>query len=550
MRLKLSQFSGEKPRFRATQLPDDAGIVCQNTRLDSGALQPIYGYSAGPVLELTGHNILDAYLWRVGDDEYWLRFADQVNVIRSPIADDAYRRIYWTGDSRLDGAPAYSYTPAIYTGGDEYPINSFKLGIPAPTSAPVATVNVPADNPNDEARVYVYTYVGKLGEESAPSPPSGYLIVAHSGSTVDVSNLLVDTNASTGREIEHIRIYRSAVNSSGNADYYFVTQIDPPATTYSDTKRGDELAESLPSTNWNEPREDMQGLGLTGYGIAYGFSGNIICFTEPFLPYAWPRDYELTTDYPVVAIGSYDNFFIVGTTGRPVMLTGIDPASLSQQELPIIEACVSAKSMVGMGHSAIYASPNGLVMASGGSAVLVTENIITQREWQEFNPSSIHAYEHRGYYVFFWKVDEVNKGGFMFDPRNPTMGFISLTRWFVSGHRDILNDRLWLLDEEGALFSFDANPESLLDITFKSKLFTLPRPVRFLAALVLAESYDDTTLNVYADNELRHSYVVTSNKSFRLPLGSKATEWQIEVVSKDVVREICLAETMSEMQLP
>lgn len=549
MRIKLTQFSGEKPRFRATQLPDDAGVVCKNARLDAGVLEPMAGYADGDTLVLTGHDIKGVFLWRVGDDEYWLRFPDAVNVIRSPVADDVYRRVYWTGDSRLDGAPAYSYTPAIYTGGDEYPINSFKLGIPAPTSKPTAAVTTPADNPNDEARVYVYTYVGKLGEESAPSPPSDYLIVAHGGATVEVSGLVVDSDASTGREIENIRVYRSAVDSSGNANFYFVGQIAIASNTFTDTKRGDELAEALPSTDWTEPRADMQGLGLTAYGIGYGFSGNIICFTEPFIPYAWPRGYELTTDYPVVAIGAYDNFMIIGTTGRPVMFTGIDPASLSQQELPIIEACVSARSMVSMGHSAIYASPNGLVMAAGGSAVLVTEGIVTKREWASINPSSIHAYEHRGYYVFFWWVDEVTKGGFVFDPRNPAVGLISLSRYFVAGHRDVLNDTLWLIDSLGHLHAFDEDVESPLSFTFKSKEFSLPKPTLFRAARILAESYDDTTLKVYADGGLHCTKVVTSKRAFRLPKRGKTTDWQIEVTGKDKISEICLSETMAEMQL-
>ena len=40
---------------------------------------------------------------------YWLRFTDKVDVIRSPIADDAYSRIYWSGDTRMGGALLYSY---------------------------------------------------------------------------------------------------------------------------------------------------------------------------------------------------------------------------------------------------------------------------------------------------------------------------------------------------------------------------------------------------------------------------------------------------------
>ena len=59
-----------------------------------------------------------------------------------------------------------------------------------------------------------------------------------------------------------------------------------------------------------------------------------------------------------MAIGHYDNALIVGTTGRPVMITGIDPSEyMSQSELPISEACVSAKSMVSMGRYAFMRVP-------------------------------------------------------------------------------------------------------------------------------------------------------------------------------------------------
>ena len=37
-------------------------------------------------------------------------FTDKVDVIRSPIADDSYSRIYWSGDTRLGSSLIYSYT--------------------------------------------------------------------------------------------------------------------------------------------------------------------------------------------------------------------------------------------------------------------------------------------------------------------------------------------------------------------------------------------------------------------------------------------------------
>jgi len=291
----------------------------------------------------------------------------------------------------------------------------------------------------------------------------------------------------------------------------------------------------------------MHSLGLTAYGVAYAAKGKIVCLSEPFVPYAWPRNYELTCDSDVVAIGHYDSYLIVGTKGRPVMITGIDPQNMSQAELPIIEACVSARSMVNMGAYAIYASPNGLVMASGGNAQLITEGIITGREWANYTPSSIHAYEYRGLYVFFWYTDATHKGGFIFNPRAPSEGFISLSSWFVSGYRDIETDTLWLIDSNKVLFSFDTDTTNKLTMTFKSKLFSFAQFRRFLAGHVLAKSYAGMTLKVYADNVLIHTQTVTDRKGFRLPLLENKEFWQLELSTIDEVREISISETMREL---
>ena len=180
MRIKIiTPILGEFPRYANVKIPDNAATVAENMRLDSAVLKPLNGYTTGATLELTGHNINSIHLWKVGVNAYWLRFADKVNVIRSPIADDAYSRIYWSGDSRMGGSLLYSYTPAVYTGGgSEYPVNHYKLGIPAPTNKPTAILvsAAPTDDVSASARSYVYTYIGRMGEESAPSPPSDFLI--------------------------------------------------------------------------------------------------------------------------------------------------------------------------------------------------------------------------------------------------------------------------------------------------------------------------------------------------------------------------------------
>lgn len=109
MRLKFNTFSGMIPKFSPFVLPDNNSENAVNCRFESGVLQPLYGLTQDVTLALTGNNIEAIHRWNVGASAYWLRFADKVNVIRSPIADDAYSRIYWSGDNRMGGALLYSY---------------------------------------------------------------------------------------------------------------------------------------------------------------------------------------------------------------------------------------------------------------------------------------------------------------------------------------------------------------------------------------------------------------------------------------------------------
>lgn len=63
---------------------------------------------------------------------YWFHWTTDVNVVTSPVAGDAYARLYYTGD----GAPRMTYSPIAVTGGTSYPENSYLLGIPDPDNAP------------------------------------------------------------------------------------------------------------------------------------------------------------------------------------------------------------------------------------------------------------------------------------------------------------------------------------------------------------------------------------------------------------------------------
>jgi hypothetical protein len=177
---------------------------------------------------------------------------------------------------------------------------------------------------------------------------------------------------------------------------------------------------------------------------------------------------------------------------------------------------------------------------------LVTEGLFTRREWQALNPSSIHAYEHRGLYLFFWQTDTA-RGGFLFDPQDLNSGISSTDHWYVAGHRDITTDTLFLLDETGQVWAWEGQADPM-PFRWRSRVFESPRPVLFTVGRVTAASYDNLTLRVYADGQLRHTQRVRNGNAFRMPRGSRARRWEMEIAGTDHVSIVTICQAVQELQ--
>lgn len=68
---------------------------------------------------------------------YWFHWTADVDAVRGPVPGDTTERTYYTGD----GVPKMTYSPiAVSGGGTGYPTNSYDLGIPQPTTAPVVSL--------------------------------------------------------------------------------------------------------------------------------------------------------------------------------------------------------------------------------------------------------------------------------------------------------------------------------------------------------------------------------------------------------------------------
>lgn len=91
--IKITKADGIIPALAPKFLPETAAQVARNVRFGSGRLEPFNGMTT--VTTVTGNSTI--FLWRRNVNT-WLSWSTDVDVVRSPIADDQWYRLYYTGD--------------------------------------------------------------------------------------------------------------------------------------------------------------------------------------------------------------------------------------------------------------------------------------------------------------------------------------------------------------------------------------------------------------------------------------------------------------------
>ena len=541
--IKIEKFEGLAPKIEPRLLTPSRAQTAENCDLQRGHLdawnQPSTIWTttkSGPIKSL--------YLFGGSSgltNNQWFHWASDVDTSRGPIAGDVTERTYYTGDTY----PKVTRNADALSGSStNYPVVSYRLGVPSPSSAPTASVTGSADDDKDrEDRIYVYTLVTAYGEEGPPSSASSTVNVNDTQAVTLTLPAQPSGNYNWGSGAFK-RIYRSA--SAGSVvGLQFVAEVTIGTTSYIDTTATAALSELIPSTNWFAPPDENyvsgQLLGLTAMpnGVFSGFTSNELHFSEPFMPHAWPEQYRQTLDYDVVALASTSNGLIVATKGQPYVVMGADPASMTARKLETQQACVSKRSMVSMGDFAIYASPDGLVMAAGSTAKLATDALLTRSQWQAYSPSSMIGFYHEGRYVGFY-----GSGAIIFDPKEQSITEITGVQ-ATAGFNFIEGDDLYLVIS-GVVKKWNGSSTSLT-YKWKSKKFITTHPVNMGVAQVDAEDYTSVTLKIYADDVLKHTQVVTSGDVFRLPSGFLAKAWEIEVTGTSRVTKVYMAETTKEL---
>lgn len=524
----IRTFKGTTPKLSQRLLPDHVGTVATNCRTDKGTLRPMQGMTTVNTPSKAGTK-KTIYLY---NDLYWLHWLEDVDVVRGPIAGDTTGRLYWTGE----GVPKASNASLITSGGGTgYPTNSYTLGIPAPTQAPAAAVSGASVDPTQaESRSYVYTYVSGWGEEGPPSPPSGIVAVEPSQS-VNLTGLAAPPAGAYN--ITFKRIYRTATGPSGT-EFLFVADIPVASTTYGDTKATSSLGEAIPSTYWDPPPSNLYGLKLHPAGFMVGISGRDICFSERYLPHAWPASYRIPIDHDPVGLGIFGTSVLVLTDSQPYAITGTEPGYMTKERLEINQACVSKRGIVDIGNATAYPSPDGLIIIGSGVAKNATEDLFTRDQWQALAPETLVAGSHDGCYYGFSAGQ-----GLAIDFTDAKNLSVSPTAVYV----DAVTDKLYL--QVGAnIVAWNVDAANPMAITWKSgiKVMNGPMPPPGVAQ-VRAAGYP-LTFKLYADGVLKHTQTVTANTPFRLPGGFYAEEYQVEVSSVYEIFSITVTTTMQELR--
>jgi hypothetical protein len=601
--IKLQDFSGIVPRTGPTQLEPNQAQVANNVRQTSKELrswkQEVFEYSP------YNTNVQTVYkLYNNTTGAYkWLEWTTDVDVVVGPVGDITDSRIYYTGS----GGPKktnWALATTSGAGSAPFPNSSYNMGVLAPAAAPTL-VKSGGSGTVKEDRAYVYTNVSTFGtiqEESAPSPAASVSAV-EPNATVTVSGF--SSVAVSGYNITSRRIYRTVVGAN-TVSYLFVAEIPVATTTYADTVQAINLGSSLTSLYYTEPPSTLQGLVAMANGILVGFTGNEVWFCEPYLPHAWPLNYMLTVNDEIVGLGVYDSSVVVLTKNQPFVITGTSPGGMSQVKLPMIQPCVAKKSITTDQYGVLYASPNGLVSIGTGAQDVVTTALYTREEWQNLNPATFVAKVYNNLWIGFYTVGTITKA--IVIARGDVPPLFTLDYSASALYIDNRNANIFAVSTvDNLIYKLDADPNNNTYYEWLSKKFVLPNPLNFAACKVVADysyisnaaaynayinaiiaenqalfsaangdlrsTFNGNTLNstlvngsilrdvpgspaitrtitifVYGDGNLIFTTGVTSQEPIRMPVATKAYDYEIKISGNVPVRGFSMATSIAELR--
>ena len=353
---------------------------------------------------------------------------------------------------------------------------------------------------------------------------------------------------------------------SGNMNSW--TFIDEASTA--DVANNDPLA----SYSWYAPEPNLLGLTAHPNGFLVSFEGRDVHFSEPYRPHAWPPEYVLSVEHPIVGLGVFDTSVVILTEGHPYIAVGIRPESmaLSKHQTPI--PCQSFDGIAPIPGAVAFPSHEGMYIYSAQGPTLITDKLMTEDEWEKTDPESQTTAWEGNHLVTFYDIGASGeKVGFALRPTEPESAFTTIdpSNDPTGSMSNVVNTLTDYWSGNGYIIANDKvyhwNPANGKPLNYEwiSKIFTLPRPVNMGAFSIgwrpEEELEEDAFLNF---NLLWHrstlvfpspiDVIATFGEETdppqhikRLPSGYKSRSYQFTLSGNVVVENTKLAETGAEL---
>jgi hypothetical protein len=458
-----------------------------------------------------------------------------------------------------------------------------------------------------ETRAYVYTFISDFDEESQPSPAT----VASGDGTgtwiVVIPAPPAGYNTNVPFNPGHYRLYRTVTDTAGNATYYQVTEvpINPTGTvTISDSASDASITANLvlSTIGYAPPPAGLQGVVMMANGIAAGFTNEReIWFSAAYLPHAWPPQYALTVDYPVVGLTADGTSLNIITQGSPFIATGVTPDTMTIGKVSANEPCISRGSIVGSGEGAYYASPNGVQLLNSGGTTNVTEQVYEKEFHYSLLPPQWASARYGSSYASFIKGapipsrdyllrdtdipsphDTLGYSGFVMDSGDANTPFTYLrtptiaTTKVLNAYSDELSGQIFILQSDNQVLQWNPpvgspGATTLRSWQWKTKKFRFTMPQQFKAFMVIfevppevqvtlgvrntdqAQVFDPTSqymiIRVYANgNQIVVREVQAPGEVLLIPGGFKAEIWEFQFEGQIGMRFFKVASSVKELK--
>ena len=431
---------------------------------------------------------------------------------------------------------------------------------------------------------YLFTYVNACGEESAHSKPSEVMDITW-GDAVHVK--VEDKNVPDNAVIR--RWYRAVTDNEENAHWLKVGETPIDQTEFYDTNCPCDWACELSTENHDCPPDCLEGVAAIGDNLTVVWSNRHFWVSEHNFPHAYDLNNEYRLRYSIQGMyeittrieGENHYDLIAITHGLHYVIMANEPNQINIAEIQQRYKCYDNTACHGESEI-IYSIKQGLVAISQKGEELLTGHLMTEYEWEEFDPryirltyhdDRIYGFNDEGGFIFQLGSDKRREGEFVTHNVIVDMGFTDEVSPFLvfknehiyewgQGELAIYDWKTHTEVEAGMwrpvackIISPDFDnimPRGHAEAKLKFDEWKRKFPNGdisnfFLVNKEFQQHYSylvgcrpSVEIIIYADGKEYYRRTVSSTKPFLLPRKYKAIDWAIRVIGSLRIEEIHL----------